>query len=131
MNGEHLSRPFSEVLPAGAADLIDLALAIYAADRSSPRGLQADQHWTATHLRQSRAEGTLTTGLRQARPALFKNSFTGLAETSGRSILSTEKPPVRLPNVDRFFSKSRWSRLSPSLCLVADSTPLPGSLAGR
>lgn len=63
MNGEHLSRPFSEVLPAGAADLIDLALAIYAADRSSPRdfkrtntgqrricvkvGLRNPDHWSA------------------------------------------------------------------------------------
>ena len=37
LNGEHLSRPFSKVLPPSAADLIDLALAIYAADRSSPR----------------------------------------------------------------------------------------------
>ena len=37
LNGEHLSHPFSKVLPAGAADLIDLALAIYAADRSSQR----------------------------------------------------------------------------------------------
>ena len=37
MNGENLSRPFSQVLPGNAADLLDLALAIYAADRSSQR----------------------------------------------------------------------------------------------
>ena len=37
MDGEHLSRPFSEALPPDAADLLDLALAIYAADRSSRR----------------------------------------------------------------------------------------------
>lgn len=37
VQGEGLSRPFSEVLPANAADLLDLALAIYAAGRSSPR----------------------------------------------------------------------------------------------
>ena len=37
MNGARLSNPFSEVLPANAADLLDLALAIYAADRSSRR----------------------------------------------------------------------------------------------
>ena len=34
MNGEPPVAPFSEVLPANAADLLDLALAIYAADRS-------------------------------------------------------------------------------------------------
>ena len=66
MNGEHLSRPFSEVLPAGAADLIDFALAIYAADRSSPRdfnqtntgqrrirvqvGLRNPDHWSAASM---------------------------------------------------------------------------------
>ena len=37
VKGEQLSRPFSEALPANAADLLDLAMAIYAADRSSPR----------------------------------------------------------------------------------------------
>jgi len=37
VNGERLSHPFSEALPASAADLLDLTLAIYAADRSSPR----------------------------------------------------------------------------------------------
>lgn len=37
MNGKRLSDPFSEVLPASAADLLDLTLAIYAADRSSRR----------------------------------------------------------------------------------------------
>ena len=37
MAGEDLSRPFSEALPPDAADLLDLALAIYAADRSSRR----------------------------------------------------------------------------------------------
>ena len=63
MNGESLSRPFSQVLPANGADLLDLALAIYAADRSSPRdfkggktgqrridvrvGLRSPDRWTA------------------------------------------------------------------------------------
>ena len=63
MNGEHLSHPFSEALPANAADLLDLALAIYAADRSSRRdfkhantgqrridvrlGLRNPDYWTA------------------------------------------------------------------------------------
>ena len=37
MNGESLSRPFSQVLPANGADLLDLALAIYAADRALRR----------------------------------------------------------------------------------------------
>ena len=36
-NGQSLSRPFSQVLPPNAADLLDLSLSIYAADRSSPR----------------------------------------------------------------------------------------------
>ena len=37
IDGVSLSRPFSEALPAKAADLLDLALAVYAADRASPR----------------------------------------------------------------------------------------------
>ena len=37
LNDRCLSRPFGQMLPASAADLLDLALAIYAADRSSPR----------------------------------------------------------------------------------------------
>ena len=37
LNSRRLSHPFGQMLPASAADLLDLALAIYAADRSSPR----------------------------------------------------------------------------------------------
>ena len=37
MNGAPLSHPFSEALPANAADLLDVALAVYSADRSSRR----------------------------------------------------------------------------------------------
>ena len=37
MNGERLTRSFCQELPAGLADLLDIVMAVYAADRRSPR----------------------------------------------------------------------------------------------
>ena len=40
VKGEQLSRRFNEALPASAADLLDLSLVVYAADRSSRRNFR-------------------------------------------------------------------------------------------
>ena len=37
MNGERLTRSFCQELPAGLADLLDIVMAVYAADRRSRR----------------------------------------------------------------------------------------------
>ena len=50
IDGVSLSRPFSEALPAKAADLLDLALAVYAADRASPRYFNAQIRGSAAFM---------------------------------------------------------------------------------
>ena len=60
MNGERLTRSFCQELPAGLADLLDIVMAVYAADRRSRRDFSGTSTGQTPHPCSNWSEGAGT-----------------------------------------------------------------------
>ena len=56
LDGQRLSRAFCQAIPSNLADLLDIVMAVYAADRRSRREFKRGSVGTAEHPRSSWCE---------------------------------------------------------------------------